>query len=193
MIIRKLLIASALAGVALSPAAVMAQAAQAQPTLRVGATVKDPQGGTVGTITAIEGANLTLRTDRHEVRLPTSSFTATQEGALFAMTQAQLNAAVEQAQAQAAAAFVVGAQVKDSAGAFVGTVQALDAQTVTVQMGAQEVRLPRSSLAGRNGVLVSGATLAQLQAAASSATAASTEATADASAAGGTDGGSSSQ
>ena len=45
----------------------LAAPALAQSALRVGATVTDPQGGTVGTITAINGANLTLHTDRHDV------------------------------------------------------------------------------------------------------------------------------
>lgn len=142
----------------------LAAPALAQGSLRVGATVTDPAGGTVGTITAIDGANLTLRTDRHDVPLPVSSFTATDNAVLFGMTQAELNAAVDAAQARAAAAFAVGAIVKDRNGAVLGPVQALDAETVTIQLSNGLVRLPRSALAAGQDGLVTGATLAELQA-----------------------------
>lgn len=147
------------------PLATPALAQATQTTLRVGATVTDPQGGTVGTISAIDGATLTLHTDRHDVRLPVTSFTATDNAVLFGMTQAALNAAVDQAEAQARQAFAVGTIVRDSAGATVGPVSALDAETVTIQIGANVVRVPRGALAAAQGGLVIGATLAQLQAA----------------------------
>ncbi|HEV2818800.1 MAG TPA: hypothetical protein VGW40_16455 [Allosphingosinicella sp.] len=148
---------------ALSVLLALAAPALAQSALRVGATVTDPQGGTVGTIIAINGANLTLRTDRHEVPLPVSSFTATDSAVLFGMTQADLNAAIEAAQARAQAAFAVGAIVKDRNGAVLGPVQALDAQSVTIQLSNGLVRVPRSALAAAADGLVTGATLAELQ------------------------------
>ena len=156
---------------ALCAAAVLPLAAPAlaQSGLRVGATVTDPQGGAVGTITAIDGTTLMLHTDRHDVRLPVTSFTATDSTILFGMTQAALNAAVEQAEAEAQRAFAVGTTVRDSAGATVGPVTALDADTVTIQVGANAganvVRVPRAALAAAQGGLVIGATLGQLQAA----------------------------
>ena len=159
MTLRKFLALSAAAVILPLAAPVLAQAG-----LRVGATVTDPAGGTVGTITAINGANLTLRTDRHDVPLPVSSFTATDSAVLFGMTQAELNAAVEAAQARAAAAFAVGTVVKDRNGAVVGPVQALDDQTVTIQLSNGLVRLPRNALAAGQDGLVTGATLAELQA-----------------------------
>ena len=144
----------------------LAAPALAQSTLHVGATVTDPQGGTVGTITAIDGANLTLHTDRHDITLPVASFTATPTNVLFGMTQAQLDAAYEHAQAAAAQAFAVGAILRDSAGIVVGPVTALDAATVTVRIDANVVRLPRAALAANpQGGLVTGATRAQLLAA----------------------------
>ena len=48
----------------------------------------------VGTVTAIKGDNLVIKTDKHEVQLPKSSFTFANGKALFGMTQAQLNAEV---------------------------------------------------------------------------------------------------
>ena len=137
-----------------------------QPTLHVGATVTDPQGGAVGTITAINGANLTLHTDRYDIPLPVTSFTATPNTVLFGMTQADLNAAYERAQAAAAQAFSVGSILRDSAGVVVGPVTALDDATVTVRIDANVVRLPRNALAANpQGGLVTGATRAQLVAA----------------------------
>jgi hypothetical protein len=134
-------------------------------TIRVGANVTDPSGGAVGTITAVDGQTLMLRTDRHEVRLPVTSFTATDTTVLFGMTQAQLNTAVEQAEAAAAQAFAIGSVLRDSAGVVVGPVRALDADTVTVSIDANVVRVPRAALAAAQGGLVIGATRAQLLAA----------------------------
>ena len=143
----------------------LATAAAAQ-SLAVGTTVTDPQGGEVGTITAIDGDNVLLRTDRHEVRLPASSFTATATGALFAVSRDQLNADLDRMKAQAREAFVVGANVHDRGGALVGPITVLDAESVTVRVGEGIVRLPRAAVvAGQQGLVV-GATLAELQAAA---------------------------
>jgi preprotein translocase subunit YajC len=131
--------------------------------LRVGATVSDPQGGQVGTITAIEGQNLVLRTDKHEVRLPVASFTATDDAVLFALTRDQLNAQVEQALAQAQQAIAVGAILHDRNGAVIGPVEATDAETITVRLGEQQIRLARTAVAPAPNGLVTGATLAELQ------------------------------
>ena len=143
----------------------LAAPALGQATLRVGATVTDPQGGTVGTITSIDGATLMLHTDRHDVRLPVTSFTATDTTVLFGMTQAALDAAVEQAEAATAAAFQVGSVLHDNTGAVVGPITALDADTATVQIGTNVLRVPRGALAAGHGGLVINATLAQLRAA----------------------------
>jgi hypothetical protein len=176
MTLRKLLAVSILSAAAATSALAIAQTPAAQtpapaPTagqtgLQVGATVKDTQGGTVGTITAINGPNVTVHTDRLDATVPATSFAVGNGEILFGMTQAQLNAAVDQANARAAAAFAVGTPVKDRNGAVVGPVQALDETTVTVQLGEQQIRLPRTALAASNGALVTGATLAELQAAA---------------------------
>ncbi len=146
------------------PLAAPALAQTAQPGLHVGATVTDPQGGTVGTITSIDGPNLVLHTDRHDARLPVTSFTATANGVLFGMTQAQLDAAIEAAEARAAAAIQVGAVLHDNTGAVVGPLTALDAETATVRIGANVVRVPRNALQAPNGNLTINLTLAQLQA-----------------------------
>lgn len=154
-----------LAAAALSTAPLPALAQPTPAALHVGATVTDTAGGTVGTITAVNGATVTLRTDKHEVPIPVGSFAVSGTQVVFGMTRDQLNAAVEQAMAASQAAFAVGAQVHDRDGVLVGTVAALDADVVTVQMDTQRVRLPRSALAGSANGLVTGATIAELRAA----------------------------
>ena len=147
-----------------APASAQTAAPAAAPTIQVGATVKDPQGGEVGRVTSVDGEYVVVQTDRHAARLPVSSFTPTAEAVLFGLTRDQLNAQLDQAIAQAQASIAVGAVVHDREGTPIGPIQAMDAETVTVQVGEQPVRLPRSSVApGQSGLRI-GATLAELQA-----------------------------
>ena len=77
MSLRAFIVASALvAALPLAPAA-------AQTAPRVGATVTDQQGGTVGTVIAVDGDMVVIRTDRHETQLPVDSFTVTDDAVLF--------------------------------------------------------------------------------------------------------------
>jgi len=154
-----------IAGLALAALAVPAAAA-----ITAGATVKDTKGGVVGTIVRVEGANLVLKTDRHETTLPVSSFTATDEGALFGMTREQLNAEVDKALAAANAQIVAGATLKGAAGAVVGTIEAVDDQFVTVKLtSGSSVRLPRTAVAGGPNGPVTSLTAEQIEAAAKAA------------------------
>ncbi|HEX8668392.1 MAG TPA: hypothetical protein VF727_08495 [Allosphingosinicella sp.] len=157
-----------LAGFGLAVAAVPAAAQQA--AVGAGTTVKDTSGATVGTVVKVDGDAYVIKTDKHEVRLPATSFTAAEGSLLFGMTQAQLNAAIEQAQAAADAKIVAGAAVTDPSGGAVGTIEAVEAEWVTLKLASgTSVRLPRSAVAaGPNGV-VSGATAAEIESAAKSA------------------------
>lgn len=161
---RKILIA-----LSLSAAAALPGAAAAQPPagISAGMTVKDTAGGTVGTVARVETGFVIVKTDKHEVRLPANSFTPHEGALLFGMTQAQLNAEVEKSLAAAAAKIAPGASVTGTAGAAVGTITAVDDQTVTIRLASGNlVRVPRSGVApGPNGVVV-GATAADLEAAA---------------------------
>jgi hypothetical protein len=159
MTFRKFLAASAVsASLLLSTAPAAAQSVQA------GATITDPQGGEVGTVVRVEGDNLVLRTDRHEVRLPVASFTATDEAVLFAMTRAELNASVDQALAQARQAISVGTMVYDRDGAPIGPVEETDETTITVKLDEQPIRVPRTAVApAPDGVRI-GSSLAELRA-----------------------------
>lgn len=125
--------------------AALAQAPAAQASMTAGATVKDTTGGTVGTIKSVDGDYVILKTDKHEVRLPAASFTAVEDGYIMAMSQADVNAAVERTLAAAEDLMKVGAIVKDPAGGTVGTIEAIDDQFVTVKLSGTSVKLARSA------------------------------------------------
>jgi preprotein translocase subunit YajC len=166
---RSIFLASACLGLAV-PAAAQTQAqSQAQAPAAggasVGMTVNDTNGGMVGTVTHVEPGYVTVKTDKHEVRLPARSFTPHQGALLFALTRDQLNAQTEQSLAAAAAKIAPGAAVSDGSGGAVGTITAVDPEWVTVKLvSGTELRLPRSAVApGPNGAVV-GNTAAQLEA-----------------------------
>jgi preprotein translocase subunit YajC len=134
-------------------------------TLAPGAAIVDTQGQPVGTVVAVAGDAATVRTDRHEIRLPLSSIRAEGNGGVIAMTQAELNAGYDKAVAEMAAALAPGAPIYDPAGGVTGTVGAVEGELVTVKLPSdREVRLPRNAFSlGRRGLLV-GVTAAQLEA-----------------------------
>lgn len=155
LILRSIAVLSLTAAVPLAPS--FAQTA--------GQQVIDTSGAAVGTVVRVDGGNVIVKTDKHEVALPKTSFTPNEGKLLFGMTQAQLNAEVEKNLAAAAALIAPGANVKGSAGAVVGTIDAVDAEFVTLklQSGAL-VRLPRNAVAAANGEVVIGMTAEELQA-----------------------------
>ena len=154
-----------------------AQQAPAQANMAAGAKVSDANGGEVGVISKVDGQFMILKTDKHEVRLPVTSFRAHNGGFLFGMTRDQLNAEVEKTLAVASAKIVAGASVTGSQGGNVGTIDSIDDQFVTVKLvSGKKVRLPRAAVApGPNGAVI-GMTVAELEAAAGGAAAAKAEA-----------------
>jgi rRNA processing protein Gar1 len=70
--------------------------------LRVGATVYDPQGGTVGTIQSLVGDQATVQTAKSRAVLPSSSFVVGPQGLVIGSTAAQLDAQVAAATGGAA-------------------------------------------------------------------------------------------
>jgi hypothetical protein len=131
----------------------------------VGMQVTDAKGAPVGTVTAINGDIVTVKTDRLEANLAKSSFAQDQGKLLVGMTQAELNAVVEKDQAAAEASLAVGAAVKGSAGSPVGTIDAIDAEYVTIKLSSGKlVRLPRAGIAGSASGAVIGLTAEQLEA-----------------------------
>lgn len=151
-------------------AAVPAAAQQRAPAIGPGAIVKDDKGGEVGTVVRVEGDIYVIKTDKHEVPVAKASVTPYEGALLFGMTRDQLNATVDAQIAKKDAAITTGATVFGSAGSPAGTIEAADAEFVTLKLSSgKAVRLPRTALAlGPNG-LVTGATVAQLEAAAANA------------------------
>ncbi len=153
-------VAAAIAIAPLAPAV-----AQAQASITVGMQVVDAAGGTVGTVSALSGDNLVLKTDKHEVQLPKTSFTVNQGKLLFGMTQAQLNAEAEKSLSAASAAIVAGATVKGVGGTEVGKIDAVADGKVTIALASgQKVELSQDGLRGNaDGTVTIGYTSEQLQ------------------------------
>jgi preprotein translocase subunit YajC len=152
--------AVALAGapIAFSPA-LAATAAE----VKAGMQVVDPAGGVVGTVISVKPDSLILKTDKHEIQLPLTSFTANEGKLLFGMTAAQLDAATEKSMAAANAAIVAGAQVYGSDGNLAGQIETVDSDFVTIKLtNGSSVRLPRSGVAGGAKGAVLGMTAAKL-------------------------------
>jgi preprotein translocase subunit YajC len=130
-----------------------------------GQQVVDTSGAAVGTVVRVDGGNVIVKTDKHEVALPKASFTPNEGKLLFGMTQSQLNAEVEKNLAESAKAIAPGASVKGSAGTVVGTIEAVDDETITLKLASGSlVRIPRSGVAAGNGEVVIGLTAEELQA-----------------------------
>jgi len=161
MILRNLFIAAALSAASLLT---FAGPASAQSAIQAGAVVKDPQGGEVGTITAIEGDQVVLRTDRHQPRIPASAITAGPNGLVINITRDALNARLDEMLAQAQQAITVGAVVHDREGAVVGPIEAVEEQTVTIRVGERQVQIRKAAVGSGPGGLIIGTTLAELQA-----------------------------
>ena len=141
-------------------------AAQAAAPITVGMQVTDSNGGVVGTVTAIKGDNLVVKTDKHEALLAKGSFTPANGKLLFGMTQAQLNAEIEKGLAAAEASVAAGATVKGANGAVLGTIDAVDADSVTMKLpSGQLVKMSRKGVRGNgDGTVTTGLTAEQLEA-----------------------------
>ena len=151
------------AAIAAAPLAVSNAVAATPAEVHPGMQVVDPSGGAVGTVTGVKGANLILKTDKHEVQLPLTSFTANQGKLLFGMTAAQLNAATEQAMAAAKAAVTPGANVFGSDGTLAGTIESIDESLVKIKLASgQSVRIPRNGVSGSDTGARLGITTAKL-------------------------------
>jgi len=154
----------------ISAAALLSGAALAAGAgVKAGAAVSDTSGNPVGTIESVSGDLAVVSTGTNKVSLPVSSFGQGTKGPIIAMTKAELDAAASGAQANARneliAQLTAGASVYGSDGASVGTVDAADAQFVTLNLGDQKAKLPIESFSkGAQGPVI-GMTAADLKAA----------------------------
>jgi hypothetical protein len=145
---------------------VAAPAVAQQTATRIGMQVTDTSGAPVGTVVGIKGANLLVRTDKHDALLPAASFRAEKGKLLFGMTQAQLDAQIEQSLAAASSAIAAGATVKDLGGTPVGTVESLADGNATIALqDGKKIAVPQNGLRGNaDGSVTIGYSAEQLQA-----------------------------
>ena len=148
----KLFAAAALSLTAFSGTA-FAQAA----TVTAGATVYDPQGGTVGTVASVANGAAVVNTGTHTVALPLDKFATSAKGPVISVTKQQLDDIAAKADADAAAALntalVAGAAVVDSTGAALGTIDKVDGDNVVLKTEKGPVSLTRKYFAVNNGAL----------------------------------------
>jgi len=109
--------------------------------------VVDTNGAEVGAVESVDGSFLTIRTDRHQVRLPSASFTPSKGVLLFGMSRDQLNQAVDKSMEAFATSLVKGTAIYGQAGSLAGMIDDTDAEFLTVALpSGSKVRLPRSAV-----------------------------------------------
>lgn len=152
---------SMIAAVPATAATIAQDAAQIAPGMEV---VHDKTGDPVGQVVRIQGDAIIFSTDKHaEIAMPANAFLAHEGKVLFAMTRADINAAVDADKAKAEAAIQPGATVLGSAGTPVGTIDTIDEELVTVALeNGAKVQIPRSGTAASPNGLVVGLTADEL-------------------------------
>lgn len=156
---------------ALGLASAMSSPAAAQ---AIGMQVVDTAGAAVGTVTAVKGDNIQIKTDKHDALLPKASFTVANGKLLFGMTQAQLDQKIEEADAASAKAIAAGATVNGSAGTPVGKIDTVEGGNVTITLtSGKKLQMPVAGVRGNaDGTVTVGYTADQIEALVSGATAA---------------------
>jgi len=147
-----------------------APAAPAATAPTVGATVYGPGDEVVGTIDSITGDTVVLAIDGNKVGLALSSIGAGAKGPAIGLSKADMLAAANKAQADAAgqlqAQLTPGAAVHtQSDNVEVGKVKEADASFVTLTTEKGEVRLPINAFAAGSAGPVIGMTAAQFESA----------------------------
>ena len=152
--------------------------ATAAPTLAAGTTVYDPAGAEAGTIDSVSGDLVVVSTGTNKISMPKASFGAGAKGPTVSVTKAQIDAAASQATAAQAtalkSALVVGAPVKGTGGAAIGTVKSIAADNVVVQSAKGPVAVPLTAFSAPAGGLTIAMTAAEFETAAAAATASAT-------------------
>ena len=158
-----LIAALPLAAGAASPASAQAAA----PAVAVGAAIVDPAGAPIGSVSALKDGLATVKTDKHEVQIPVTSFGAGTSGTVvLGVTRDTINAQVEKSLAAASANVKIGAAVTGAGGAGVGTIAAIEGDLVTIKLASgKSVKLPSKGVAGTANGAAIGQTAAELDAA----------------------------
>lgn len=187
------IIAALMLGTAVFPVAASAQQAATPPAdaasasapssaptpgaaLAVGGAVYGPTGEEVGTVEAITGDAVVLNTGTAKATLAKASFGTSAKGVTIGMTKAQLEAAVQQAQAQASATLdsklTPGTAVRSKDGQPIGKIASISGDSVVLDRTEGPVTLKKEMFtADQQGVML-GLTAAEFASAAHAATAA---------------------
>lgn len=156
--------AAALCSLPAAAPAVSAAPQAAAAEIVPGMAIVDNGRNPVGRVEAVQGADLIIRTDRHQARLPRSSFTLYRGQLLFGMTRDQLNAEIERTMAAAQAQIAPGAAVRGAGGGVAGTIETIGPDFIVLRLTAgQLVRVPRSAVAGGSQGPLIGITAAELR------------------------------
>lgn len=150
----------------------------AAPEVAVGATIYGPEGAIVGTVESVADGVVTVDTGKHKAPLPADSFGPGDNGPTITVTQAQINAMLDEQVAAAAAkrdaALVSGAMVHTAGNTMLGTVKSVEGDDVIVTLETGPVAMLREHFAvNADGTLIALFTMDQIKAAAAASATAS--------------------
>lgn len=135
--------------------------------IAVGATVFGPQGGEVGTVEKVENGVVLVNTGKHRAPLPADAFGVGETGPTITVTQAQLNAMLDEqlaaAHAKRDAALVAGTSVMTADHQPLGTIKEVTGDQVIVERETGPITLMREHFAAGDHGLMALFTLAQLE------------------------------
>jgi hypothetical protein len=158
-----------LAAAATLALASLATPAAAQDGVAVGTTIYGSDGAAVGTVERIDGPNVLVNTGAVTAALPSSTIGEGESGPVIGWTKGELEAAVNQANAEAAAklaaALVEGAEVYSSDNVLLGKITSLEDKLVVVALASGPASLPKQQLAMQADKVTFLATAADLEAA----------------------------
>ncbi len=148
----------------------------AGPELAVGSTIYGPEGEVVGTVETMADGIVTVDTGKHKAPLPADVFGTSEKGPSITVSQAQINAMLDEQVAAAAAkrdaALVAGAMVHTAGDLMLGNVKSVEGDDVVVEIETGPVAMKREHFAiNANGTLIALFTMEQIEAAAEAATA----------------------
>lgn len=160
---------STLAAAAALALAGVSAPALAQDGVTVGAKIYGPNGGEVGTIERIDGPNVMINTGSLTAALPVDTLGEGDNGPTIGWTRAELEAAVnaanQEAAAQLAAALVEGAEVYSTDSVLLGTIKTIEDSIVVVELASGPASLPKTQMAMNADKVTFLATAAALEAA----------------------------
>lgn len=150
----------------------------AGPDLAVGSTIYGPEGEVVGIVETMADGIVTVDTGKHKAPLPADVFGTSEKGPSITVTQAQINAMLDEqiaaAAAQRDAALVAGVMVHTAGDLMLGNVKSVEGDDVVVEIESGPVAMKREHFAiNANGTLIALFTLEQIEAAAEAAAATS--------------------